>query len=67
MPELLTIDELAGLLKISKTTAYRLIDKRLIPFYKVKGGIRFDRKDIMDYLRQNRVEPVGLMQYLIWQ
>ena len=61
--ELLTPDEVARMLKISKAGVYRLIEKRLVPFSKVMGSIRFDRKDIMSYLKNNRVETVDLHTY----
>ena len=61
--ELLTPDELAVVLKISKAGVYRLIGKRQICFRKVMGSIRFDKNDVAAYLQQNRVEPVGLKQY----
>lgn len=56
--KLLTPDELADFLQISKTTVYRIIDKRLIPFYKIKGCLRFDLNDVLAYLQKNRIEPV---------
>ena len=56
--ELLTRDELMQMLKISKAGVYRLVGKRQIPFYKVGGTLRFDRRDIIEYLQCNRIEPV---------
>ncbi len=63
IPQLLTPDELAGLFKISKSSVRRLIDKRQIPFFKVGGSLRFDMNDILSYLQQKRIEPIGLNQY----
>jgi len=57
-PELLTPDELAEMLKISKAGVYRLMERRLIPFAKVMGSIRFDKEDILKYLEQNKVESI---------
>jgi len=57
--KLLTPDELAEMLRISKTSVYRLVEQRKIPFYRLRGNLRFEQKDIMDFLRQNRVEPAG--------
>lgn len=59
-PNLITPDELADLLRISKVGVYRLVDKRLIPFYRIKGSLRFERKDVMAYLAKNRVESADL-------
>ena len=56
---LLTPDELAGLLSISKVSVYRLVEKRTIPFYRVNGSLRFDKNDVMAYLKENRIESVN--------
>lgn len=61
--ELLTPDELASLLKISKPGVYRLMAKRQIRFYKVMGSIRFDKSDVISYLQQNQIDLVGLEQH----
>ena len=61
--ELLTPDELAQMLKISKVGVYRLISKRAIPFYKVMGSIRFEKGDILSFLENNRHEMVGSHRY----
>ena len=58
--ELITTDELAIMLNISKAGVYRLIEKRQIPFYRVMRSIRFDKNDVLDYLHKSRVESVGL-------
>ena len=56
--ELLTINEVAGLLKVSAPTVRRIQQQRLIPFFKVGGGIRFSMGDIISYLERQRVESV---------
>jgi len=60
IPQMLTPGELATLLKISRPSVYRLADKRIIPFHKVGGSLRFSEEDIWSFLEQNRFEPVGL-------
>ena len=60
IPKLLTPNELAHALRISKAGVYRLVEKRIMPFYKVKGSLRFDQKDVIDYLQGTRIGPVGL-------
>ena len=61
--ELLTPDELAHMLKISKAGVYRLIERRLIRFTKVMGSIRFEKNDVLSYLQNNRVESVSIHIY----
>ncbi len=56
---LLTILDVAELLKVSVTGVRRLQQKRDIPFIKVGGSIRFSRNDIQSYLIAQRVEPIG--------
>ena len=57
--ELLTIAEVADLLKISVPSVRRLQQRRLIPFFKVGGSVRFTRSDIVSFLNKRRVDAVG--------
>jgi excisionase family DNA binding protein len=57
--ELLTIPEVARLLKISVPSVRRLQQQRSIPFFKVGGRIRFERSDIVAYLQKRRVHSIG--------
>jgi excisionase family DNA binding protein len=57
--ELLTIAEVAKLLKISVPSVRRLQQQRHIPFFKVGGRIRFERSDIAAYLQKRRVHSTG--------
>ena len=50
---------MAELLKISVSGVRKLQQKRLIPFIKVGGCVRFVKSDIMSYLRKQRVESIG--------
>lgn len=58
-PELLTRDEVASLLKISRAGVYRLVERRQLPFYKVGHNLRFAKSDVMAYLLQRRVDVIG--------
>ena len=57
--DLLTIPEVADLLKISIPTVRRLQDQRRIPFTKIGGSVRFIRDDVVAYVQQERVESIG--------
>jgi excisionase family DNA binding protein len=57
--ELLTIAGVAEFLKISKSTVRRLQQRRLIPFFKVGGSIRFTKSDLVSYLEKQRVGTIG--------
>jgi len=53
--DLLNVQELAELLRLSKTSVYRLVEHRLIPFHRLPRGLRFKRSDIDEYLQRCRV------------
>jgi excisionase family DNA binding protein len=57
--ELLTIAGVAEFLKISKSTVRSLQQRRLIPFSKVGGSVRFTKSDLVSYLEKQRVETIG--------
>lgn len=57
--ELLTIDEVAKLFKISVSGVRRLQQGRRIPFIKIGGSVRFAKNDLVLYVEQERVESVG--------
>lgn len=56
--KLITPDGLADILSISKSSVYRLIEGRKLPFYKVGGSLRFKIVDIEKYLGEARVESI---------
>ncbi len=55
---LLTIKDVAMLLKISATSVRRLQQGRHLPFIKVGGSIRFDQRDVIEYLKKARVDSI---------
>lgn len=56
--KLMTPNELAEFLDISKSSVYLLVETRKLPFYKVGGSLRFRMNDIEEYLKKVRVEPI---------
>jgi|GEM_PF-2656961 len=56
---LLTLEEVAWLLRVSKTSVYRLVERRALPFFRVSSVLRFDLADVEAFLGAGRVEPVG--------
>nr|MDH3091425.1 excisionase family DNA-binding protein [Bacillus velezensis]WGD99966.1 excisionase family DNA-binding protein [Bacillus velezensis] len=50
-----TIEEVAGLLKVSKLTVYDLIKKGLIPAYRVGRQMRVDEEDLKQYKTNMRM------------
>jgi len=57
--KLLTLEEVAELLRVSKTSVYRLVQRRVLRFYRVSGLLRFDNADIEAFLGAGCVEPMG--------
>ncbi|GAA0473640.1 hypothetical protein Ade02nite_73950 [Paractinoplanes deccanensis] len=56
--ELLTVAELARVLKVEVRFVRRLVAERRIPFTKVGKYVRFYRSDVDDFVSAGRVEPV---------
>jgi excisionase family DNA binding protein len=57
--ELLTIQEVAKLLKVSVSLVRRLQQGRHLPFFKVGGSVRFEKGDIINYLKKQRVDSIS--------
>ena len=57
--ELLTVPEVAGMLRVCDETVRRLQHRRRIPFHKVGGRVRFLKRDIVEYLDKQRVKTIG--------
>jgi excisionase family DNA binding protein len=47
---LLTVKEVAALLKIKTSTVYAWAEQRVIPSYKINGALRFSEEDIKAWL-----------------
>jgi excisionase family DNA binding protein len=54
--QLMTLEELAGYLRVTEKTIYRLLEKRSIPATRVGRQWRFDKAAIDSWLRQNSTE-----------
>ena len=58
--EVLTLKEVAALLKIAERTAYMMVQRGDLPGFKVGGQWRFKRKDIDAWMEaQKRAEHQG--------
>lgn len=66
--ELLTKEQLAELLHVSKRTVERWIVEGAIPFVKLpkrgsKANIRFLRTNVMQWLKKHERKPLGKMSH----
>jgi excisionase family DNA binding protein len=55
LPELMTMDQLAERLGVTRRHVRRLVDERRVPFLRVGRFIRFDAAEIADWLNRSRV------------
>lgn len=49
---LLKVAEVALLLSLSKQTIYRMIYEKQIPHVKLRGAVRFQREEILEWLKK---------------
>jgi excisionase family DNA binding protein len=59
MPELLTLEEVAKYLRVTKTTVYRLLRQDKIPANKVGRQWRFDKTSIDEWLHQSTAKTIA--------
>lgn len=57
--DILTIREVADLLKINEKTAYKLASAGKIPGFKVGGSWRFERQEIARWIKRKVDEQQG--------
>ncbi len=56
---LLTVTEVAEMLKVSTKTVYSWCDLRIIPFLRINGTIRFDLLEIQQWLLTCKKVPLN--------
>ncbi len=57
--ELLTVKEVAAILRISASTVYRMAEQRCITFYRMPRYIRFRRSDVDAFIAGCVVKPIN--------
>ncbi|WP_454778731.1 helix-turn-helix domain-containing protein [Georgenia muralis] len=58
LPEHLTVEQLAGVLGVTKPTAYGWLQKGYIPAYKIGGAWMIVRDEVKDHLAAHRNRPL---------
>lgn len=53
-PKLLSVDQLAEALGVSRRTVYRLLEEGDVPHYRVGKHLRFDLDEVKKALRANK-------------
>lgn len=56
---LLTPDETAAFLRVSRSTLYRLVARRVLRFYRISGVLRFAKSDVETFIARGVTEPVA--------
>jgi excisionase family DNA binding protein len=54
-PFLMTVKEVATLLRLSQKGVYSMVEARRIPFVRVSNRVRFVQADVLMWLRGNQV------------
>jgi excisionase family DNA binding protein len=57
LPELLTIEQVAGHLGVNVRHVRRLVAERRIPYVKWGHLLRFDPEQLADWLMRSRIDP----------
>lgn len=52
--EILTLPEVADLLKVAEKTVYTMVKRRDLPAFKVGGQWRFQRTDLLSWIEQQK-------------
>ena len=60
--EIMNIEELSEYIKLDRQTIYALTSKREIPFCKPTGKLLFLKSEILQWLRDSRVDTITEME-----
>ena len=50
----LTVDDVAALMQVSNKTVYDWVHKKVIPYYKIVGSLRFDYDEVERWIRSKK-------------
>jgi excisionase family DNA binding protein len=53
--EMITVDDVSKMLKVSKIWIYKLCREKRIPYYRIEACIRFDPGEIQEWVAKKRV------------
>lgn len=59
-PPLMTVVELAKVLRVGKNTAYSLLSKHIIPSVKIGRQLRIYRDDVIVFLQDSKSKSISL-------
>jgi len=67
MDSFYTVNELSDKLKYSRSTIYRWISEKSIPFQRLGREIRFTENDVMQIIHQKTISGQKEQHYGYWQ
>ncbi len=56
--QLMKVSDVCKYLNFTKSTIYRLVENRKIPFYRICGRLRFKQTDLDEFLNQCRKNAI---------
>src|SRR5207244_3872533 len=56
LPQFLTVDEVAEMMRLKKRTIYEMVSQRQIPFYKSGRRTVFELSEILEWMKRHRQE-----------
>lgn len=56
--DLMTVAEVAQLLRVSTMSVRRLQYQRRLPFLKIGGSVRFLKRDVLSYIGKQRIDSI---------
>ena len=63
MMKLITVKDVSEILNVKSTAVYDWTYQNKIPYYKLNGIIRFDKDEILEWIKSNKSDNISLMQY----
>ena len=61
--KLITVKDVSEILNVKSTAVYDWTYQNKIPYYKLNGVIRFDKDEILEWIKSNKSDNISLMQY----
>ena len=61
--KLITVKDVSELINVKSAAVYDWTYQNKIPYYKLNGVIRFDKDEILEWIKSNKSDNISLMQY----
>ena len=58
MERLLTVEEASQLLSLAPKTLYQYVCRKIVPYVKIQGNLRFRESDLQSWIEQQVVKPL---------